>query len=392
MYSCKWRFKFNISKSNVIVVAGRKKQAQIGNYFLGLEALKVVKVYKYLGLDFEDSLRWTLTRQRLVAKARVRVALLSKALSEGLSPQAGEVIWWAMIVPVLNFGSELWGAAKCKEIERVQLEVGKRILGISKKTASAVVRGELGWWSMRAQRDMKILLFWARLVRMHDTRLVKQVYLLRRQQAGRRAGGWCAAVKKLLESIGLGHVWESEAVGSVTEWKRLIKHSLQSREEMNWKEEMKMKPKLRTYRSLKYDLRKEEYLEVIKDKEERRKLTALRGGTNPLRIETGRWKGESVEDRICSLCAEGKLEDEKHFLLFCSAYHRERQQLFKHIKDMTNYDIPLMLDQQQWALEMLLGVGCSDKTKRQCIQLEVAKFIDVAFRKRWTLIMKVTQD
>ena len=97
--------------------------------------------------------------------------MLSKALSEGLSMKAAEVIWWSMIVPVLNFGSELWGAAKCKEIEMVQLEVGKRLLGVSNKMTNAVVRGELGWWPMRAQRDMKLLrlLYWARLVRLDDS-------------------------------------------------------------------------------------------------------------------------------------------------------------------------------------------------------------------------------
>ena len=50
--------------------------------------------------------------------------------------------------------------------------------------------------------------------------------------------------------------------------------------------------KLRTYRRLKFVLEKEEYLETIMDREERRKMTALRGGTNALRIEVGRWKGE----------------------------------------------------------------------------------------------------
>ena len=64
--------------------------------------MKVVKTYKYLGIDFEDSLRWTVTRQRLVAKAKGRLAMLSKALSEGLSLKAAEVIWWSMIVPVLT--------------------------------------------------------------------------------------------------------------------------------------------------------------------------------------------------------------------------------------------------------------------------------------------------
>jgi len=106
-----------------------RQQGLQPEYFLGLDTLKIVKTYKYLGLDFEDTLRWTLTRQRLVAKAKGRLAMLSKALSEGLSMKAAEVIWWSMIVPVLNFGSELWGAAKCKEIEMVQLEVGRRVRG-----------------------------------------------------------------------------------------------------------------------------------------------------------------------------------------------------------------------------------------------------------------------
>jgi len=226
LYSGKWRFKFNIAKSNVMIISGKRQQGQ-HDYFLGLDVLKVVKTYKYLGIDFEDSLRWTLTRQRLVAKAKGRLAMLSKALSEGLSLKAAEVIWWSMIVPVLNFGSELWGAAKCKEVEMVQLEVGRRILGVSRKMANAVVRGELGWWTMRAQRDMKLLIYWARLVRLDDSRLVKQVYKYRRAQAVKRISDWCSQVHTTLTSIGLGHVWDSEEVGSEKEWKSLLKASIQ---------------------------------------------------------------------------------------------------------------------------------------------------------------------
>jgi hypothetical protein len=134
--------------------------------------LKVVKTYKYLGLDFEDTLRWTLTRQRLVAKA-----------------ESGGGRMVVDDCACFNFGSELWGSAKCKEVEMVQLEVGRRLLGVSK---CAVVRGELGWWSMRAQRDMKLLLYWARLVRLDDSRLVKQVYRSRREQAEKRISDWCS--------------------------------------------------------------------------------------------------------------------------------------------------------------------------------------------------------
>ena len=78
-YSVKWRFKFNIAKSNVMVIK-KTKGLTLHHYYLGLEQLKVVRTYKYLGLDFEDNLRWNITQERLTAKARGRVALLCKGL------------------------------------------------------------------------------------------------------------------------------------------------------------------------------------------------------------------------------------------------------------------------------------------------------------------------
>ena len=115
-------------------------------------------------------------------------------------------------------------------------------------------------------------------------------------------------------SIGLGHIWDSEEVGSENDWKNLLKARIQAREEKEWLEEMAQLPKLRTYRKLKLVLKKEDYLTTILDREERRRMTALRGGTHPLRIETGRWRGELLEHRTCTFCAKGEIEDEAHVL------------------------------------------------------------------------------
>src|SRR3569623_1458788 len=101
---------------------------------------------------------------------------------------------------------------------------------VSRTMANAVVRGELGWWTMRAQRDMKILMYWARLVRMDDTRLVKQVYQYRKEKI-KRVNDWCSLVQKTLVSLDLGHVWETELVGDAVAWKRLLKASILAREE-----------------------------------------------------------------------------------------------------------------------------------------------------------------
>jgi len=175
-------FRFNIAKSNIVQVAGKKKNVLRGEYYLGLEKLKIVKAYKYLGMEFEDNLKWKLTQQRLVTKAQGKLALLNKAISEGLSLKAAENVWWTMIVPTLNYGAEISGASKFPEAEKLQLEAGRRMLRVSSKMANAVVRGELGWWSMKGQRDLKRLVYWARLVRMADNRLAKIVYRQRREQ------------------------------------------------------------------------------------------------------------------------------------------------------------------------------------------------------------------
>src|SRR5689334_1923881 len=92
--------------------------------------------YKYLGLEFEDTLKWDITQRKLLAKAQSKVALLCKAVSEGLSLKAAENIWWAMVVPTLNYGSEIWGDTKFYEAEKLQIATGRKMLRVSCRTAT----------------------------------------------------------------------------------------------------------------------------------------------------------------------------------------------------------------------------------------------------------------
>ena len=50
-------------------------------------------------------------------------------------------------------------------------------------------------------------------------------------------------------------------------------------------------------------------------------MAQLRCGILPLRIETGRFVGESPDERLCKLCNGPAIEDEKHFLLNCSFFN-----------------------------------------------------------------------
>ena len=54
--------------------------------YLGVEKLEQVNSFKFLGVELKANLGWILMRSRVVKKARSRMALLSKAVVDGLAP------------------------------------------------------------------------------------------------------------------------------------------------------------------------------------------------------------------------------------------------------------------------------------------------------------------
>ena len=62
------------------------------------------------------------------------------------------------------------------DAERIQLEAGRKLLGVGGKTTGEAVRGELGWWSMRGRRDLCRLRFFGKIARMGREKLLKQVF------------------------------------------------------------------------------------------------------------------------------------------------------------------------------------------------------------------------
>ena len=80
-------------------------------------------------------------------------------------------------------------------------------------------------------------------------------------------------------------------------------------------------------------------------------LAQLRTGVLPIAIETGRWRSVPVEERLCVLCTDHKVEDEFHFLFECSAYHAERVD-FLSIITRTCLDFNEKSTNEKWIIIM----------------------------------------
>ena len=46
----------------------------------------------------------------------------------------------------------------------------------------------------------------------------------------------------------------------------------------------------------------------------------------PLRVETGRYVNENINQRICTFCQQNEVENEIHFSFKCDLYKKERQE------------------------------------------------------------------
>ena len=51
----------------------------------------------------------------------------------------------------------------------------------------------------------------------------------------------------------------------------------------------------------------------------------------PLKIESGRFIGQALPERICNLCQLNEIENEIHFLIKCPKYETLRQVLYQKI-------------------------------------------------------------
>ena len=136
------------------------------------------------------------------------------------------MLWKALVRSILEYGCEIWGDAELPDFEKLQVEMGRRILRCNSTLTNEVVLGELGWERMKARRDEMRLRYWSKIVRMQDHRIPKIIYRQSkiRLEAGSPTPTWCRYTKALLFQIGLGHFWETEILPDETQWAELIRN------------------------------------------------------------------------------------------------------------------------------------------------------------------------
>jgi hypothetical protein len=363
---------------------------------LGGKQIQQVSQYKYLGIELTRTLRWSKYIKRVVVKARRNmVQALAMGITGGfMTPRLSNIIWMSLVRSIIEYGCELWGDEKFVELEKLQLEMGKRILRTGIATSEEVVRGELGWERQRTRMDEMRLRYWGKITRMGEDRIVKIVYnnsraVLENEEQEQKHNPsmtltktWCKYTRDLLFSLNFHEEWKANKVDA--DWEDEIRKRLHEREQIRWRSQCLIRPKLRTYSIVKKELRSEPYL-GIDDRRGVPEYAKLRGGNSRLRIEQGRYRKEKLGERVCVFCDRNVLEDEYHFILDCPLYNAQREEMWSGFEKASHSNRSMYVTKEE-KLNALVGdrfipkqlspVEMKDAKKRERYRAEIRAFCE----------------
>ena len=108
--------------------------------------IEVVSKFNYLGVVFTTGGSFVETHNALSGQAMKAIFKLKSYLYKftNLSIVHMLDLFDKLILPILNYGSEVWGFTNVNKIERVHLQFCKQLLGVRQQTQNTFIYGELG--------------------------------------------------------------------------------------------------------------------------------------------------------------------------------------------------------------------------------------------------------
>ncbi len=254
--------------------------------------LEIVSTFSYLGIVFSSGGSFSKAQTTLSGQAQKAIFKLNKYLYKftNLSPKHILDLFDKLVVPILNYGGEVWGFSQANQIERVHLKFCKRLLGVKLSTQNDFIYGELGRKTMQTNRLYTIVKYWFKILQVSDRKFINSIYKMMLSDIEERPNkqNWAALVRNLLSELGFYHVWLAQGVGNVNSFLIAFKQRLHDNFVQNWNSRLQESSRSIFYRHIAV-FQYQPYLDIIAIGKYRSSLTKLRVCSHRLAVETGRW-------------------------------------------------------------------------------------------------------
>ncbi len=325
----KYRFKINPSKSKVVHFRNPPKQRT--NFAFKLynngPELDTVESYKYLGTFLDEYLTFSKAIEVLYTAAnRALGGMITKFKSmREMSYRTYSKLYDSMVCPVMDYGSAVWGFKNYEKLEQVHHRAMRFFTGVHRLCPIPGFVGDMGWLDNVSRWKIERIRLWNRLIETKHDRLVKKIILWDIDMYSRtNKSNFSSHVNQICSDLDYKECFTNKEVLNLPNVKLKLLECFESK----WRRKVESMDKLDIYSKIKTTFGSERYLLINIDRYEKSLLSQLRYGILPLRVETGRFIGEKHNDRTCTLCNSGNVEDQLHFLFHCNLYNPQRQDLY----------------------------------------------------------------
>lgn len=357
-YCQRWKLTVNTDKTKVLVFCKGGRRSHDDHWFYGDHILEVVNKFCYLGVVFSTSGKFRNAQQTLAEQARKAIFALKNHTRQfyDLKPDLMCMLFDKMIVPILSYGSEIWGLDSADQVERVHVQYCKNILKLRQSTASYFVYGELGRRPLYCKRYLRVIKYWLKIVTQDGKPLVKKTYkmLYNAIEADNRVNNWAGQVKKLLNMLGFGEVWLYQGVNDIGVFLKIFEQRVNDNALQLWNHSLTNSSESVLYRELKTTIEYSMYLNTIVQPKFRHQFVKFITRNHKLAVVTGNWhrpRPIPYHQRLCNLC--NKVEDEYHVIFECQKYTRMRKKyipesarshpsMHKLVSLLTTTDVPVL--------------------------------------------------
>jgi hypothetical protein len=312
----------NLEKTKIMVYKNGGRLSNREKWTFQNKQIDIVNSFTYVGVTFTPGL--SPNRMALEQTIKAKCALL--ALLKNLQPlgQLSHSIFFKLfdskVLPILLYGSELWGQSRYDSVERVLSYACKRFLCVDQLSPNAPVLADCGRFPVYIESCKRVVKYWLRILKMPQTRYVKLCYdmLLTKDTLG--ANNWVTKLRQMLQTNGFGYIWASQKCENENYFIALFSQRMTDQYLQSFYSILENSHKLIVYKHIKNNYLAETYCDVLSIKKFRHFYAQFRTGKHFLEIERGRYDGKEKGERICRLCNYGNIEDEFHFVLVCHIY------------------------------------------------------------------------
>ncbi len=305
----KWRLAVNIDKTKVVHY--RKPNTPRSDFIFMWDDSQIGHVgsYKYLGVIIDEYLNFDLHCDSISNSAgRALGRIISKfSYFRNVGFKTFNKLFESNVESIMSYCISSLGL-KDYNFEKVQSRAIRYFLGVHPKTPIPALFGEVGWIQFKYKRWVSMCRSWNRFIKMDDERISKQIFL---QDYSSDINSWCTDFHSVCIDLELTEKFENLEPIDLD----LFRARLGSLVAERWRQSVLSKPKLRTYKLFKHDLKAEDYVNCLMTRLQRSTFAKLRCGILPIQIEVGRFRGQKECDRNCPMCKMA-VESEIHFFHF----------------------------------------------------------------------------